>query len=605
LHNLLQWLAGPASDERLQSMDANQSCALARRGYYVCVLDGPRLRRSDADAEIIRRTNALARVRAQRVLLAGLSAHSQAAIGAGLPSNVTQVVLQSHVLPLAAANGKTDPSTLQWGRDRIGAGLLIAMYAGQLIAFGQEASPLEAVASRSGHLVVCEAGEPLSEVIAVNYAYSLGAGLHVIEETDVAEREQLLDAYYSIDAQGKSPAYERERLKRRLRELVGPIALPERGSLTFITKGLPFGVAFPECPSTHLFTYPDLGIAIVNGFAAEQPSTRGTNVAVLVDPGKVRAPEIETVAKILPTRGMFVRGYRGAGASVRAVSEMVDLFPYDLLVFATHCGDAPGYRWTYEYRDSEGRDRRLVVDIAISVGQTGDRDMLKVQQYFRFHSLDGVDWNDPVAKASLYVGKAIGDWVELERNNQLDPVCKEDIDRVFGSAAMAMWDHHYMPMPRGLAAEGSPIVINNACVSWHHLASRFLFSNARAYIGTLFPVSDSEAEAVATRFLGKDFGKVLPHALWSAQNAVYGSDGDRRPYVVTGVYPQRLRTTREDVPRRIFTCLREQREYWSQRAGALASEDARLSKDVADIAHYYDRETTDFQERWLVAKSSP
>ena len=30
-----------------------------------------------------------------------------------------------------------------------------------------------------------------------------------------------------------------------------------------------------------------------------------------------------------------------------------------LLLFATHCGDAPGYRWTYEYQDSEGIDRSL------------------------------------------------------------------------------------------------------------------------------------------------------------------------------------------------------------------------------------------------------
>ena len=38
------------------------SCALARRGHYLCVLDGPRLTRDDRDAEAIRRTNALARL---------------------------------------------------------------------------------------------------------------------------------------------------------------------------------------------------------------------------------------------------------------------------------------------------------------------------------------------------------------------------------------------------------------------------------------------------------------------------------------------------------------------------------------------------------------
>ena len=150
---------------------------------------------------------------------------------------------------------------------------------------------------------------------------------------------------------------------------------------------------------------------IVNGFAAEQPETRGTNVAVLVDPQKVHAPEIEAASKLLPERKVFVRGYEGGGGTVHAVSEMVDLFPYDLLLFATHCGDAPGYRWTYEYQDGEGIDRKLVVDIAIGVGQTDD-DLLRVMQFNRFHSLDGVDRNDPVAKADLYVGRAILEYVE-------------------------------------------------------------------------------------------------------------------------------------------------------------------------------------------------
>jgi hypothetical protein len=299
---------------------------------------------------------------------------------------------------------------------------------------------------------------------------------------------------------------------------------------------------------------------------------------------------------------MFVRGYRGPGANVRAISEMVDLFPYDLLIFATHCGDASGWRWTYEFRDSEGLDRRLVVDIAIGVGQTDDAETLRVMKFIRFHSLDGVDWNDPVAKAGLHVGTAIRDWAELEKADALAPVHKEEIGRVLGSAAMMMWDHNYLPMPRALAAEGSPIIINNACVSWHELAGRFLFSNARAYVGTLFSVSDLEAEAVGVRLLDQYFGKPLPHALWSAQNAVYGKGGDRRPYVVTGVYPQRLRVTEEDLPSRILRRLRSGQKYWRQRADATRADNARRAKDLDEIATFYEREIASFQARWSAPK---
>ena len=463
-----------------------------------------------ASLEIIRRVATIAHAGTKSTLLAGLSAEARDAIIDKLPQNHAKVVGFGDVAALSVDPNRAERPQLVWGRDRIGLGLLTALYSGQLIEFADKESPRDAVPSKSGHLVICEAHKPLSEVIAANYAYALNAGLHIFDETNAVEGKALLEAFYSIDAPGVNAAAERARVSARMRELVGAVDLPANGSITFIVRQLPVGVAFPELPGTHLFTYPDLGRAVFNGFAAEQPGTRGTNVAVLVNPRKVAAPEIEAAAKLLPGRKIFVRGYEGRGANVRAVSEMVDLFPYDLLLFATHCGDASGYRWTYEYRDSEGIDRKLAVDVAIGVGHTDDEDVLRVMEYNRFHSLDGVDWNDPVAKADLYVGSAIRDWSERVRDEAFKPVHREPLDRVLGSAVLAMADNNYLPMPRALACEGSPIIFNNACVSWHELAGRFMFTNARAYIGTLYPVSDIEAEAVRWRSSGSISGRCYP-----------------------------------------------------------------------------------------------
>jgi len=515
---------------------------------------------------------------------------------AWLPKGHARVVADADVMDFVINPKVRSQPPLSWGRDRIGVGVLTALYEQRMIEFGDGPSPLGVVKPRSNHLVVCESGEPLSEVIAANYAFALGAGLHVIEATDEIESRELLEAYYSIDSPNVNPAEVRDRLQARLRELCGAINLPPGGSLTFITKSLPFGAAYPELPSTHLFSYPDLGITIVNGFAAEQKGARGVNVAVLVDPEKVRAPEMEAAKKLLPERKIFVRGYQGATATVRHVTDMVDLFPYDLLVFATHCGDAPGHRWTYEFVDTEGNARTLIVDIAIGVANTDDPEILNVAQFMRFHSLDGVDWTDPVAKKDLYVGTAIRDFMQLKAD--IEPIHKENIKRVIGSAAMAMADNNYLALPRSLAAEGSPIIINNACVSWHELASRFSFANARAYIGTLYPVSDLEAEAIVVRLLGKDFGKLLPHAVWAAQNAVYGAAGNRRPYVVTGVYPQRLRATRENVPRVILSQMEKALRRWKPRS-AETGQDERFKKGVAEIVSYYEREISAFRKRWF------
>jgi hypothetical protein len=239
-------------------------------------------------------------------------------------------------------------------------------------------------------------GEDLSEVIAANYAYSLGAGLVLIPEVLDEISADVLEKFYSSD-QNRELSQSRiiADLRTRVREMCSSVVVPENGSLTFVTSKIPYGFAFSEVPSTHLFKYPDLGISIVNGFSAEQIGTPGVNIAALVNPNTVEAPELEASIQSLVPRGVFMRGYEGPGATVQHVSDMIEFFPYDLLMIATHCGDAPGYRWTYEYKDSEGIDRNLVVDIAIGVAMTYEKDLLDVLQFTNFVSLDGVDWLTP------------------------------------------------------------------------------------------------------------------------------------------------------------------------------------------------------------------
>jgi hypothetical protein len=92
-----------------------------------------------------------------------------------------------------------------------------------------------------------------------------------------------------------------------LRGRTGPIPIPAGGSITFISDHLPYGFAFNEVPSTHLIRYPDLGLAVVHGFAAEQDGTRGIQVATLVNPDHTPAPEINAAIDLLKrTASSFV-----------------------------------------------------------------------------------------------------------------------------------------------------------------------------------------------------------------------------------------------------------------------------------------------------------
>jgi hypothetical protein len=578
---------------------AQLSCLIGRRKFYTAVLDGPRLTRPDRTAEVARRHNAIARLLADHVLLAGLPHDSALMMEASLPRRrCRRIAKVQDAADLASAAEADNRPALTWGRNRVGVGTLKALREGKRIEFTDDESPDEMVPPRSEHLVVCETGEELSEVIAANYAFSLGAGLCLIPAVPDDDAKSLLEKFYGLyDDRERSPSDLLEGLIRRLRELCPGVTVPLGGSITFITKQLPFGVGFPESPTTHLYSYPDLGIAIVNGLTSEQPGKQGVGVAVLVDPDTTPASEIEASAKILCQRKVFVRGYGKGGATVRRVSDMVHLFPYDFLMFATHCGDANGYRWTYQYKDGEGIDRTLVVDIALGIANTDDEDLLEVMQFTRFHSLDGVNWSDSNAKESLYVGGAIRYYVD--HKNELEPIKKENIGRVIGSAAMKMFDNNYIAIPYDLASGGTPIIVNNACVSWHELSGRFMFAGCRAYIGTLFPVTTSEAHDVVIKLLGKHFAKYLPHALWSSQRSVYGKD-QRRPYVMTGVYVQRLRVMPHDAPRVILTKLERALAHWKSRLSSGGQFDRGTDvKKIESFVEYYRREVAEFRAQWF------
>jgi hypothetical protein len=81
---------------------AELSAILARRRAYLPVLDGPRIHRPDLDHEVIRRNNAVALIKPEKFLLAGLPAS---------------------ICDLFAPYFHVAQRTLTWGRNRVGLGL--------------------------------------------------------------------------------------------------------------------------------------------------------------------------------------------------------------------------------------------------------------------------------------------------------------------------------------------------------------------------------------------------------------------------------------------------------------------------------------------------
>jgi hypothetical protein len=590
----------PFSDKFIFAEDAKLAaqlcCALSAPGVYLPVCDGPRMQRPDHRVEVLRCHNAAGRARAKTAFMVGLSNDASEALRRSLATN-RNITCQRISSPEEIKGRGGGRESLSWGRDRIGVGLLKALRAGLNIVFEDRPSPYEWVTSNNKHIVVCEEGEELSQVIAANYAFALDAGLFLIPEVDRDKAEDLLEGFYRLYERdsGLAPAEAQSRLRQELLDLCGSLPIPDEGSITFVGK-LPFGFAYPECPATHLFDYPNLGCTVINGFAAEQPRMPGTGVVVLVDPGTTPAPEIEAAIELLEPRRAFIRVYQDRAANVRDVSAMMEHFPYDLLIIATHCGDSSGYRWTYEFTDTEGLQRTLVVDLAVSFARTDDPNLIRVGQYMRFVSLDGVDWTDRAAKAKHHIGTAIVDFMDRLRSRpELEPTRKETARRVVGSAAMKMSDDQLLFAEHTIAGVGTPIVVNNACLSWHRLASDMIFSGARAYVGTLFPVTSAEAAEVVTKMLDDHWDKPLPVALWTAQRDVYKSD-PRRPYVVAGVFPQRFRVEQRDYPGLIRRHLARSLSGYQEMLANTDSGDGQRISAIEEIIDFLKRELNHFEQ---------
>jgi hypothetical protein len=218
------------------------------------------------------------------------------------------------------------------------------------------------------------------------------------------------------------------------------------------------------------------------------------------------------------------------------VDVLVNTMPFDIIVIASHAGDMDGERVTYVYDDFEGKSRKLVVDEATGFGVAGVADQVSVTTYSFFVELDGVAWDDPVARETLEVESAILAWTKLSEDQlrRTHRVDAKPLARVRGSMAIKMSDGVWMAPIHGMSPEAAPVVFNNSCSSWHELSKRFTFAGARSYVGTLFPVTDFEAQDVAQRVFVDGLGSNIAVAVWNAQQKVYGS-GPRRPYVVVGL----------------------------------------------------------------------
>ena len=520
---------------------------------YFALLEAPRLGRPDASNEMIRRTNLMARIQLQIIILADVSDEIVLAFTKYVPiGKILRIKTLDEIDSILRETfGFENSEKLPCRPSDVAIGLLTAKSQKKHLIIDVKAPaigqlPKRQTASKK-HLVVIDDNRWIAPIVAVNYAFSINANLQFFPEKDEEDIEIVYD-----DISNARCHHESARGSEATRSLMSQQMTYESyfsdnkidaDFVTFITRGIPYGYFFPDVPSTHLFSYPDLGITLLNNFyyAHEVKETRS---ALLIDPDLFPKNwgETETgfVSEQLKKIGVYVKELRGRDAKVYDTSLHIQWFPFDLLFICSHASRMDGKEFTIKFSDRSGADHEIVIEEAVSFGLTdegeGDQRLVEVMSFIGFVSVDGFAWKGKKEKSKGSVTKeTIEDFLAIPRE-KWQVINQRDIPYVRRSTRISLADGDYQATFHALSGGELPIIFNNACVSFYEFSGRFFFAGARSYIGTLTPINTDKAKKVAQLFFsGLTPSKPLPLLLWEVQNKVFPDPADR-VYVHVGTH---------------------------------------------------------------------
>ena len=294
--------------------------------------------RADWDNEVIRRSNALLKAQSRRVVLADLPSKPAQHLSQYWPEGTCISVTSADEAAAALKSWVKAPrERIVWGSENLGVGLLLARRSKKFLRTAEGASPTTNFVSGGLHLlIVCEMGNELAQVAASNLAFATDAAFLMLPQLEKEEQDEWLEEIYAIDSGGDVSSrfsFIRDRVRHKLPDF----QFRAYKQVLFVTNGFPWGIAVPECATTHMFSYPDFGRSIVEGIWASQQPSCGARNALLIHPQQVAGSEIETIANLLDKNGTLVRLQAGPQATVNKVQMLVETLSFDIIVLSDAC----------------------------------------------------------------------------------------------------------------------------------------------------------------------------------------------------------------------------------------------------------------------------
>lgn len=500
---------------------AEKVCSRLRKpGFYLPVIEAPTVRLVKYgmfDADCIRVSNAVRALKPETVLFLRLDPQVAAKLKGCFPE-IQPVSVETFDEALLLKHIKFTRKTVAYH---------------DLLSDGSNCCSL--------NLFIVEGEFDISHVIATNLAIAHDGRLLAIaevtdEELDFLKNKSRTWSNGSHDEKQQA----REALTQFARARL-PVQLVESSnaqSISFITRGVSYGVLPFHCPTTHYFSFPLLGLSVLSGMLKCQTRMR-CPVVVLIDPNTVGQSEFETLRITFGKAGYHLRLAYGQHATIKDATYLCQFLPSDFVFFSTHCGECDGQRIVERFPDRKGKFHEFCYDRGLSICPSPGSELFEVLVLYIPISMDGVSWADDSAKEKIKAGELLEDFLHHERMNKEGPNASEILSnqeslKIKGFEALRMSDGNYFPMPQMVGGFHYPVVFNNACSSWRSQSTEFGCNGASVYVGTATDVLNSVAVVVASSFVkAVTSGKSIGIALFRSQKNFTEQFG-YTPYLMHG-----------------------------------------------------------------------
>ncbi|MEY3783729.1 MAG: hypothetical protein RLZZ230_51 [Candidatus Parcubacteria bacterium] len=366
--------------------------------------------------------------------------------------------------------------------------------------------------SREGHT---------SSIIGVNYAVSLDADLIILDQVSRQEFEQIERRLQRWKDENNHNHFRKvcNKAKNRLSEY----DLSQYKYGTFFTEGIPYGLGIDNLiPTTHVHLHLRPDLFIINGIGTERGGR--FHSAVVFSPQFFTLEETESVIEFLQEKEYYVRELVGEDATTQNLDFHAQHFPYDLLHICSHGGEMEGYEVTLKFKDRKGALHTIVYDEAVSFSPVPGKELISVLQKAFFRTLNGYKWMSPQLKVKNYPQYVYQDMFKAVSNDNTPR--KKKAGTIPSAYAITTSDGFNQGAFKILSSHNNPIIFNNSCWSWGQIATHFIVSGARGYIGTLWKIGNLEANIAARRFYAMINDYSIMTCLHSAQQEIKGTESE-------------------------------------------------------------------------------